>query len=140
GNVSEILTRVGGRETLTIMYEHRLYAQNPESGDLGKILEGITTLATVPHDEFHAAVAYASASGCETLVQALKTTGGAWNASRKRWLISIDFGRTEPSALEYLAEVGGSEVRVPNGLQVVQTAQFFPPYVFHSKAYLARNS
>ncbi len=104
------------------------------------ILEGITALATCPHDEFHAAVAYASESGCAALVQALKKTGGGWNASSKRWLISIDFGRTEPNALQYLADVSGSEVRIPNRVAVVHTPKLFPPFVFHSKAYLAKNT
>ncbi len=122
------------------MYEHRLYAQNPQSGEIGRILEGITTMANGTYDEFHAAVAYASVSGCKTLFDALEKTPGDWKASRKRWLISIDFGRTEPEALDRLASVGGSEVRIPNGVVVSRIRRFFPPFVFHPKAYLVRDS
>jgi hypothetical protein len=122
------------------MYEHRLYTQNAQIGEVGRILEGVTTLATGAYDEFQAAIAYASVSGCKTLFDALENTNGGWKASRKQWLISIDFGRTEPEALERLADVAGSEVRVPNGVVVSRVPRFFPPSVFHPKVYVVRDS
>jgi hypothetical protein len=37
----------------------------------------------------------------------------------KRWLVSVDFGHTEPEGLDYLASLGNSRVRVPNAIEVI---------------------
>jgi hypothetical protein len=78
------------------------------------------------------AMAYASRRGAAELSDAL-SPAESWEGSDKRWLVSIDFGRTEPAALEYLSGLPKSEVRVPNGIEVVDRPGFVPHVTFHPK-------
>ena len=118
---------------------HRLIAQDPAIGKVGQILQGISTLAESTYTEFGAAVAYASLAGCQTLASKIEDSGSSWSLSRKSWLISIDYGRTEPEALELLASLPNSKVRIPNGTSVIRTPGLFPNKVFHPKLYFLAN-
>ncbi len=119
------------------MYEQRLYLQGPSGAEMGQMVQGICDSLVAPMNEYYAAVAYATLSGCRIICEQLRNAS-EWLGCGKKWLISIDFGRTEPDALEYLAELPQAEVRIPNGKTVLQTAGFIPPVVFHSKAHLSR--
>ena len=111
------------------------YTQHQTSGKIGRTLEGIASLLQLPgYTQFRAAIAYATLSGCKILEQRVRTSA-TWRRSKKRWLISIDFGRTEPRALDFLARLQGAEVRIPNGYQVVARKNFSPVTPFHPKAY-----
>lgn len=116
------------------MHVQDWYAQDQASGAIGRTLDGIADILDLPHyTQLRAAVAYATLSGCRILSErAVKLRR---SRIRKRWLISIDFGRTEPSALEYLAALPGAEVRIPFGAKVVSRRAFAPIFPFHPKAY-----
>src|SRR5437016_4622175 len=103
------------------MHVQRWFPQERSSGAIGQTLLGITSLAELNgYTQFRGGVAYATFSGCGILVQELRRIS-CWKKSYKRWLISIDYGRTEPDAMKYLAEIPNTEIRIPNGLAVVAT-------------------
>lgn len=117
------------------MHIQAWYAQHQATGAIGRTLEGITCLIRMQkYTQFRAAVAYATLSGCKILAQRARTSS-IWKRCEKRWLISIDFGRTEPAALEFLAELPGAEVRIPDGAQLVTRSGFLPFISFHPKTY-----
>lgn len=117
------------------MHVQEWHAQDRASGAIGRTLDGIASLAGLPYySQIRAAVAYATLNGCRVLVR--RVAGSPrWTRSRKRWLISIDFGRTEPAALDFLAALPRAEVRIPFGAQVVARRGFSPITPFHPKAY-----
>ncbi len=111
------------------------YAQDQAIGAIGRTLDGIASLVDLPHyGQLRAAVAYATLNGCKILSRQVAASS-RWTRSRKRWLISIDFGRTEPAALDFLAALPRAEVRIPFGEQVVARRGFSPVIPFHPKAY-----
>ncbi len=55
-----------------------------------------------------------------------------WDTAEKRWVISIDFGCTEPAALQLLMSLKNSEVRVPY-FEEVMKRRFNPVTCFHAK-------
>ena len=113
--------------------------QDAATGRTGSTINGIADLARFTSVvRWDAAVAYATRTGCERLHAKLIGAAGSWAAARKRWLISMDFGRTEPEAFRFLAGLQRSEVRVPNGRQVVAAAGFAPRSVFHPKVFMCR--
>lgn len=117
------------------MYVQRWHTQDHATGALERTLAGIVSLAGLPHyNRFRAAVAYATVTGCAKLVQRIEAARH-WLRSEKRWLISIDFGRTEPKALEFLAALPKAEVRIPFGARVVARGGFAPIVPFHPKVY-----
>jgi len=81
------------------------------------------------------AVAYASARGCEDLCGRLEESIPKWAKLRKEWLLSIDFGRTEPDAIEELRDLPNSEVRLADGRTVLDR-NLIPRYCFHPKTYI----
>jgi hypothetical protein len=111
--------------------------QDPtDAATRGLILSGIQASSDIgPFDEFRGAVAYASAAGVAMLTASLGD--GYWCDASKQWLVSIDFGHTEPNALFALMELPYSSVRVPNGRLVVSSPRFKPtPNSFHPKIYI----
>ena len=117
------------------MYVQRLFPQDRTCGKIGQTRLGIASLAAIGgYSQFRAGVAYATLNGCSILVNDLKHIS-VWQKSYKRWLISIDYGRTEPEALKYLAKIAYADVRIPSGLKVVGTGGFLPSRPFHPKAY-----
>lgn len=80
-------------------------------------------------------IAYASAIGCRQLVGELSSRMTNWADLQKRWLIGIDFGRTEPEALRYLRGLPNSKVKVPNGSNTLKR-RLLPVRSFHPKTYL----
>jgi HKD family nuclease len=53
-----------------------------------------------------------------------------------RWLFSFDYGRTQPTALEKLKEIGKSTIRIHDGEYVVRSKAFIPRINFHLKTAL----
>ncbi len=84
------------------------------NADMGsRIFGAITELACARRfRRLRVAVAYASLAGCRDLAHGLDLHVDNWKAITKEWLISIDFGRTEPEALVYLRSLPNSTVRV----------------------------
>ena len=117
------------------MHFEEWYAQDQASGAIGRTLAGLTSLIELDdYSQFRAAVAYATLNGCKILAQNVLSSA-RWRRCRKRWLISIDFGRTEPAALDFLAQLPRAEVRIPNGAKVVARRGFSPITPFHPKVY-----
>lgn len=121
-------------------YEAAMHAQDATTGRIGDVLRGISrTAARVgSFTAIDVAVAYATAGGVGLLAHELSASP-AWSTSQKRWLISIDFGITQPSALRTLANLPFSEVRIPNGVQVASSAALLPTNTFHAKGYVFRS-
>lgn len=122
-------------------YDAGTHAQDASKGRVGEVLNSITSTAARvgSFSALDVAVAYATAGGVRLLVHELAALP-AWAASRKRWLVSIDFGITQPSALRALASLPHSEVRIPNGRQVATTRMLRPTNTFHAKGYLLRGA
>lgn len=81
--------------------------------------------------ELRAAVAYATTSGVRQLTQSLQSAEIA-----RRWLIGIDWCRSEPAALEALDTNTSSEVRIFGGSEVVANSGCEPLIPFHPKTFL----
>lgn len=105
-------------------------------GREGAVIAAIrTAAATADYDRVRAAYAYASAGGALLLAGALSSSIPGWDRAQKLWLVSLDWGHTEPEGLEYLASLNRSEVRVPNANQVLASS-LIPKRCFHPKTLL----
>lgn len=86
---------------------------------------------------FDAAVAYATRSGVLALDKFYKQKDAAiWAKLEKRWLVGIDYCRTEPIALQMLLDLPNSAVRIHAGRQVVARKMCTPVLPYHPKTYL----
>jgi hypothetical protein len=93
----------------------------------------------IPISRFDAGVAYATSSGVNALLPRLSQQAG-WANTTPRFMIGIDFCRTDPQALDQLAAVPNATVRIPDGRRLVQR-RFCTPYKsFHPKTYIARGN
>jgi len=83
------------------------------------------------------AVAYSTRRGCERLVDRVSAKMGhaKWINSKKEFIISLDFGLSDPGALEFLGELPESSVYVANP-EVINRPGLRPPKAFHPKLYL----
>ena len=111
----------------------RFISQGPDEprvilGTWGNLIE--------QHEYTHlkASVAYVSESGLRRLQNLLRGSQG--EDVLQEWLVSIDFGRTEPEALRWLLEHEGSEVRIPHGNEILTRTSLRPSVVFHPKTIL----
>lgn len=82
--------------------------------------------------ELLVAAAFASEAGVRALAE-LMPLGEA--GLRKRWLIGLENGLTQPEALKALAELDDSEVRVPYGREIVASSSLSGKKFFHPKIY-----
>lgn len=82
------------------------------------------------------AVAYATKSGCTDLVESIVDSIGesAWTECEKEFVISIDFGHTEPGALEYLNSLSNSSVFIAN-YHLLEKGHLRPTSAYHPKFY-----
>ncbi|MBY5162096.1 hypothetical protein [Salsipaludibacter albus] len=87
-------------------------------------------------DTVRAAIAYVTVGGVRDLVARIDP--GALDAADKRWLVGIDWFRSDPSALQALDDMVQSEVRVFDGLRVSQRESCHPYTSFHPKCFLLR--
>jgi HKD family nuclease len=77
--------------------------------------------------------AFANKEGAFELTEVLREAIVRWEKVEKRWLISFDFGFTDPRALELLAALPNSRVRVPNGDDLL-ARKLAPKPCFHPKS------
>lgn len=82
-----------------------------------------------------AAVAYATHSGVADLDAALSDLQG-WQEAKKRWLVGIDYCRSDPLALAHLSNLPKSKVRIFDGEFVSSRKGCVPRTSYHPKAYL----
>jgi len=84
------------------------------------------------------AVAYATLRG----ILAVRDTIGrkiSWEGLDKRWVLGIDWCRSEPSALEYIASLPNSHARIFDGQAVVNKPGCVPSVPFHPKVFILRS-
>lgn len=81
--------------------------------------------------EFLGTYAYATMSGAAAFD--LKFGDDFWTGVPTRWLVGIDYGRTQPRALRHLIAKPNVKVRVYDGDWVVAQAGFLPRRDFHAK-------
>ena len=113
----------------------RLLATDPSDGRYIGLIRS-TYERTNPND-FRAAIAYATHSGVAELNSALADLPG-WNEANKRWLVGIDYCRSDPVALAHLDDLPHSDVRVFDGRFVSGRRGCVPRSSYHPKAYLLK--
>jgi hypothetical protein len=119
-------------EGVVFAYSIALQGTGYEDAVVKALAAGASTAA---YDRLRAAYAYATAGGALLLAQRLEAVATAWATSEKRWLVSLDWGHTEPEALEFLAAIPNSQVRIPNATQVL-ASNLTPRRCFHPKTLL----
>jgi HKD family nuclease len=78
------------------------------------------------------AFAYVTDSGAAQMLTHL--SGHFGNVRSCRWMVGIDYGRSHPTAIRRLAEIGGqSEIRIHDGNYVVEAIGFKPRASYHLK-------
>lgn len=90
------------------------------------------------YDRVRAAVAYVTNSGLKHLCTHPANGSFQDYGLQQEWIVSIDFGRTEPSAIRELHN--NSSVRVYDGMNVLGRPRFSPERVFHPKVFLFYSS
>ena len=115
------------------MYKQEFFIQT--STNTGVIRRGLLkTAKSGRFDSLTVAVAYATRAGCQLLVEDFKENISNWRHINKEWLISFDFGITEPEGLELLQSLPNSTVKIPNAAKVL-ASNLRPSKRFHSKLY-----
>lgn len=113
------------------MFSYEVAVQGPSSQNA--VINAIRAgAATAAFNRLRGAYAYATAGGAYELARVLASVTPDWEGMDKRWLVSLDFGHTEPEGLEYLASLGNSLVRVPNASEVIAN-NLLPARCFHPK-------
>lgn len=84
-----------------------------------------------------AAFAYVTDSGVAQIGRGLRNT--LWAPGRqRRWLLGIDYGRSQPTALRKLAELGSTEeIRIHDGRRLIESTGLIPGQTFHLKTVFA---
>ena len=113
----------------------RAFAQNHRFP--GQVLFAFDDAALPDVRRVRWAVAYATRRGCDRLVHHVAELIGwaEWNRSEKEFVLSLDYGITEPEALRYLADLPESTVRIASP-DVVGIRGQTPRNAFHPKLYL----
>ena len=113
----------------------RVFAQNNHCP--GQVLFAFDDAAVPNVRRVRWAVAYATRRGCDRLVRRVteRIGQGEWDNSAKDFVLSLDYGITEPEALRYLADLPGSTVRLASP-EVVRVHGQTPRNAFHPKLYL----
>lgn len=102
----------------------------------GRVREVITSIAgNVRFNRMRAAVAYASLAGSEDLNSLLAKANRDWKTVEKKWLLSIDYGHTDPRAIRFLRRLPKSEVRIYDGQNLMQR-RLVPSASFHPKTFV----
>src|SRR5690349_1239302 len=95
---------------------------------LSELLRAHKWVAT---EDFLGLYAYATQSG--VVAFDLVLGHGFWKDAPSRWLFRIDYGRTQPQALKFMMEKPNTEVRIHDGIWVVDSDGFLPRRDFHMK-------
>jgi hypothetical protein len=113
----------------------KIFAQNSRCPS--QVLFAFDEVADASVQKVRWAVAYSTRSGCVRLVDRISCRMGKleWEKSKKEFITSLDFGLTDPGALEFLASLPTSRVRIANP-QVVNKPGLMPGKAYHPKLYL----
>ena len=102
----------------------------------GKTLNQLIDLArSGEFTHLDVAVAYASLSGSNILIRKMPSQ---FISLQKRWVIGIDWCRSDPSALRQLDSLANSSVRIYDGSVLVRKSGCTPRVTYHPKMYLFR--
>ena len=111
------------------MLEQRFIGQ-PDTETVLAALSGL--LSTGQYTSLAGSVAYAVSSGTDALA---RESGRHLAAMNSRWLVGIDWGRSQPIALDALASLPRSVVRVFDGRNVVDNPNCWPNVSYHPKGF-----
>lgn len=89
-------------------------------------------------DRIEIAVAYATLRGTFIIRDAVESEC-SWEELDKRWVLGIDWCRSEPTALEYIASLPNSQARIFDGQDVVSEPGCVPSVPFHPKVFILRS-
>jgi hypothetical protein len=117
---------------MTVVYK---YVMQPTTAEYRTLISD--AIANRTYSELDSAVAYATAGGVRSLEQVMPV---AWRAWTKRWLIGIDWCRSEPAALSQLSLLANSRVRIFDGIRLVTRVGCVPDLPFHPKTYVLRGA
>src|SRR5919201_1134971 len=79
-----------------------------------------SALEAAQFQQLDVAVAYATVSGVRSLLPVFENLAGAnWDGIEKRWVVGIDWCRSDPVALDQLSALAGSSVRIWDGEALV---------------------
>lgn len=88
-------------------------------------------------DRFYAAVAYATTGGVRTLQKILTDAlPSRWDGISKKWLVGIDWCRSDPPALARLQQLPNSAVRIPNGRTLLRRLGCALAETYHPKLFI----
>ncbi|MFD1506063.1 hypothetical protein FE374_18325 [Georgenia yuyongxinii] len=123
------------------MLEQRMIGQPGRTGARVSNIDAIVDLVRVGAAAFDAAVAYVTDTGVDTLISNISSSGAdaEWTGVTKRFLVSIDWYRSDPTALERLAALP-AEVRVHDGKRVVDRRGCVPFVPWHPKWFSVHGS
>lgn len=117
------------------MVVHEYVTQPLEKVEYRSLIRRAMELAE--YQRFDAAVAYATNRGVAALDSIF--TGpqrDSWERMTKRFLVGIDWCRSDPPALTSLADMPKSTVRIPSGEVTVRLKGCTPSLPFHPKAFI----
>lgn len=113
-------------------FSSRMIVQGPSGGE--SILDACGAGAKLgAFSRLRGHFAYASKKGVVLMQDVLRQTMTRWSRVEKRWLVSFDYGFSDPDALQLLRQQPCSEVRVLRGEEVI-ARQLMPVSPFHSKS------
>lgn len=132
--MSRAIRSNGTSEMENVMLEQRMIGQPGRPGSPASNIDAIVDLVGTGATTFDAAVAYVTDSGVDALLSHISTSGAdaAWARLTKRFLVSIDWYRSDPTALQRLAALA-AEVRVHDGERVVSRPGCVPFLPWHPK-------
>lgn len=87
--------------------------------------------------EFLGCYAYATFSGARAFD--LRMDADFWDNTVTKWVFGLDYGRTHPSALRYIANKPNAEIRIHDGDWIVEQEGFVPRRDFHLKCSVLSN-
>ena len=111
----------------------RLLGTRPDDGQYLELIR--SAYRKTKPERVCVAVAYATHSGVAALDEALSSLS-RWKKAHKRWLVGIDYCRSDPLALSHLNDLQRSKLRIFDGEFVANGNGCVPRYSFHPKAYL----
>ena len=113
----------------------KIFAQNSRCPS--QVLFAFDEVADATVEKVRWAVAYSTRAGCVRLTDRISARIGKakWERAEKQFITSLDFGLTDPGALEFLAGLPSSTVRIANP-EVVNKPGLLPARAYHPKLYL----
>lgn len=118
------------------MLVHQVVGQPGQAGGPPTNVRAISDLIVTPGViGFDAAVAYVTDGGVDALLRTVNVPASraAWSRLAKRFLVSVDWCRSDPTALERLAAIPNAQVRVHDGARVVMRTGCVPHLPWHPK-------